>query len=173
MPVPPRDAPSPRPWVTPPRLRTLEGTSERHTSWLELFFDMVFVVAIAQLAHELVVDHSLAGFARFGGLFLPVFIAWQGFMAYADRFDTDNVVFRVVMLLSIRPGGAASDRSLRGGGYSIGIALWLASLAVDEPARYIVWGVALVPGAFLLVSLVVAEITMQRAEAQAYPEGDS
>jgi len=60
-----------------------------------------------------------------------------------------------------------------GGGYSIGITLWLASLAVDEPARYIVWGVALVPGAFLLVSLVVAEITMQRAEAQAYPEGDS
>jgi hypothetical protein len=65
MPVLPRDARTPRPWVTPPRLRTLEGTSERHASWLELFFDMVFVVAIAQLAHELVVDHSLAGFARF------------------------------------------------------------------------------------------------------------
>ena len=39
------------------------------------FFDVVFVVAIAQLAHELAVDHSLRGFAVFAALFLPVFIA--------------------------------------------------------------------------------------------------
>jgi low temperature requirement protein LtrA len=39
----------------------------------------VFVVAVAELAQELARDHSLAGFAIFAGLFLPVFIAWQGF----------------------------------------------------------------------------------------------
>jgi hypothetical protein len=50
---------------------------------LELFFDLVFVVAIAQLSHEL--DHSLAGFGVFAALFLPVFIAWQGFTFYSDR----------------------------------------------------------------------------------------
>jgi low temperature requirement protein LtrA len=56
------------------------------------------VVAIAQLAHELVVDHSLPGFGTFAALYLPVFIAWQGFSFYADRFDTDDVRFRGVML---------------------------------------------------------------------------
>jgi low temperature requirement protein LtrA len=184
MPVLPRAARGPRPWIKPPRLRTLEEVSERHASWLELFFDIVFVVAIAELAHELVVDHSPAGFARFGGLFLPVFIAWQGFMAYADRFDTDDVVFRAVMLMAMlaiaalavqvpdvvhgdSTGFAVAYISLRslmvglyvrsyrhvpearplirryGGGYSIGIALWVASLALDEPARYVLWAVAL------------------------------
>ena len=38
----------------PLRLYVGESESdERHASWLELFFDLVFVVAIAQLAHFL------------------------------------------------------------------------------------------------------------------------
>jgi low temperature requirement protein LtrA len=169
--------------LRPPRLRTLDD-GERHASYLELFFDLVFVVAIAQLAHELVLDHSLHGFAVFGGLFLPVFIAWQGFSVYADRFDTDDVVFRVVILagmlailaLAVQvPDVAGGDsggfvaayvvlRSLMvalylrayrhvpdarplivryAGGYSLGVGLWIVSLALDTPERYVLWGVAL------------------------------
>jgi hypothetical protein len=41
---------------------------ERHASWLELFFDLVFVVAIAELSLGLVRDHSLGGFGIFGGV---------------------------------------------------------------------------------------------------------
>jgi hypothetical protein len=70
----------------------------RHASHLEFFFDLVFAVAIAQLAHELVVDHSLGGFATFAALYLPVFIAWQNFSSYADHFDTDDVIFRSAVL---------------------------------------------------------------------------
>ena len=92
---------APRPWVRPPRLRTARGDDERHASWLELFFDLVFVVAVAQLAHELVLDHSPAGFARFAALFVPVYVAWQGLSAYADRFDTDDVLFRACMLAAM------------------------------------------------------------------------
>jgi Bacterial low temperature requirement A protein (LtrA) len=69
----------PRPWLRPPSVRTpADGAlQERQASWLELFFDLVFVVAIAELARQLVLDHSLGGFGIFAGLFLPVFIAWQ------------------------------------------------------------------------------------------------
>ena len=36
------------PWIEPPRLRTLEDAEdERRATWLELFFDLVFVVAVA------------------------------------------------------------------------------------------------------------------------------
>ncbi len=87
--------------IRPPRLRTLEEGDGRRATYLELFFDLVFVVAIAQLSHELVLDHSLGGFATFAALYLPVFIAWQGFSSYADRFDTDDVVFRGVMFLAM------------------------------------------------------------------------
>jgi low temperature requirement protein LtrA len=169
--------------LRPPRLRTLDD-GERHASYLELFFDLVFVVAIAQLAHELVLDHSLHGFAVAGALYLPVFIAWQGFSIYADRFDTDDVVFRIAILagmlailaLAVEVPDAADGhgtgfaaayvvlRSLTVGlylrayfhardarplvlrymlGYSLGIALWLVSLAVEPPAQYVLWGAAL------------------------------
>jgi low temperature requirement protein LtrA len=90
-----------KPLLLPPRLRTLEGADGRRASYLELFFDLVFVVAIAQLAHELELDHSLRGFGVFAALYLPVFLAWQGFSFYADRFDTDDVVFRVVMFTAM------------------------------------------------------------------------
>jgi len=59
--------------LSPPVPRTAEGTEEeRSASWLELFFDLVFVVAIAQLALALVNDLSPGGFARFFLLFVPV-----------------------------------------------------------------------------------------------------
>jgi len=88
-------------WFRPPRLRTLAAQQERrHATWLEPLFDLVFVVAIAELGHQLVVDHSTAGFLRFAGLFIPVFVAWQGFMAYADRFDTDDLAVSPPIVLA-------------------------------------------------------------------------
>jgi low temperature requirement protein LtrA len=99
-----RDSRSAQPWLRPPRLRTLaeeDAGDERHASWLELFFDIVFVVAIAELSHELVVNHTLGGFAVFAALFVPIFVAWQGFSFYADRFDTDDVPFRVCVLVAM------------------------------------------------------------------------
>jgi low temperature requirement protein LtrA len=82
-------------WFQPPRLLTLADEGERHASWLELFFDLVFVVAITELSQALVSDHSAGGFLRFAALFVPVWVAWQGYMAYATRFDTDDLGFRV------------------------------------------------------------------------------
>jgi low temperature requirement protein LtrA len=90
-----------RPWLRPPRLRHAGAEGERRATWLELFFDLVFVVAVAQLAEQLVHRHDVAGFAIFAALYLPVFIAWQGFTFYADRFDTDDVLFRVVLLAAM------------------------------------------------------------------------
>ncbi len=55
-----------------------EGRGERHASWLELFFDLVFVAAVAALATQLHADHSLAGLAVFAALFVPVWWGWMG-----------------------------------------------------------------------------------------------
>ena len=44
----------------------------RHATWLELFYDLVFVVAVTALAIRLHNDHSPTGMLQFIGLFLPV-----------------------------------------------------------------------------------------------------
>jgi low temperature requirement protein LtrA len=87
-------------WHDPPRLRSLEDEDggERHATWLELFFDLVFVVAIAQLADGLSDEPTLRGFLIFAGLFVAVWWAWVGYTFYADRFDTDDPPHRVLML---------------------------------------------------------------------------
>ena len=82
-------------WLQPPRLRTLAEEGERHASWLELFFDLVFVVAITELSHYLVTDHSAGGFLRFAALFVPVYVAWQGYTAYASRSARSSVSKRL------------------------------------------------------------------------------
>ena len=91
----PAQADGREPWFVTPRLLTTHETGERRATWLELFFDLVFVVAITQLSSQLVLDHSTGGFLRFAGLFVPVYVAWQGYMAYATRFDTDDLGFRI------------------------------------------------------------------------------
>ena len=60
-------------WIRPPRLRTQsEQERERHATWYELFFDLVFVAAVAQLATALSREPTQAGFLRFAGLFVPI-----------------------------------------------------------------------------------------------------
>lgn len=70
----------------------------RHATWLELFFDLVFVFAIAELAHLLHSDLSWAGIAGFAALFIPVWWLWIDFSYYADQFDVDHGPYRLVIL---------------------------------------------------------------------------
>ncbi|MFI6905809.1 low temperature requirement protein A [Nonomuraea sp. NPDC050394] len=80
----------------PPRLRLFEGDHRRAT-WLELLYDLVFVVAVAELADVLAHGNGLA----FVGLFVPLWWAWAGYVFYANRFDTDDVSHRLLMLPQI------------------------------------------------------------------------
>ncbi|MEZ5347529.1 MAG: low temperature requirement protein A [Pyrinomonadaceae bacterium] len=83
--------------VNRPRLRTLEETvGERHASWLELFFDLVFVLAVSQIAHILTGHTDLFGVLKFTALFIPVWWSWVGFTFYADRFETDEAAYRLL-----------------------------------------------------------------------------
>ena len=64
-----------------------EGTAEPetgHASWLELFFDLVVVAAIAQLAHRLQSAPTLPEVGVFVVLYLAVWIAWMSFTLYAN-----------------------------------------------------------------------------------------
>lgn len=91
-----------RSWLQPPRLRIgQDGEGERHATWLELFYDLVFVATVAQLAENLSRDISLDGFIRFLVLFVPVWWSWIGAAYFATRFDTDDTGHRLLTVLQM------------------------------------------------------------------------
>ena len=85
-----------RRWLRPAPLRELD-VGERRSTWLELFFDLCFVAAVAALAASLHDHPTWDGLARFGLLFVPVWWAWMEFTWFATAFDNDDVFFRVAM----------------------------------------------------------------------------
>ena len=76
--------------LKPPQLRTKESSDHRSATWLELFYDLVFVVAVAGLARRLLNNPDWENGLAYVGLFIPVWWAWAGFTFYADRYDTDD-----------------------------------------------------------------------------------
>lgn len=89
------------PLVTPLRLRAHPGGSARTVSWLELFFDLIFVAAVAQVAEPLHEHYSLSGVLRFATLFALIWWAWIGHTVFATRFDADDGVQRVLTLVQM------------------------------------------------------------------------
>jgi low temperature requirement protein LtrA len=79
---------------------------ERHATWLELFYDLVFVVIISQLSHYLFHDVSLSNFFGFLFLFIPVWWSWVGTAFFATRFYSDDVKHRLLLLLQMGGAGA-------------------------------------------------------------------
>jgi low temperature requirement protein LtrA len=90
-------------FLEPPRLRTLAASEDddRRATWLELFFDLVFVAAVGQLANSLSAEPTTVRFFEFVGLFVPVWWAWSGFTFYANRFDTDDLPYRLLTLVGM------------------------------------------------------------------------
>jgi low temperature requirement protein LtrA len=99
--------------VRPPELTTDE---ERTASRLELFFDLAFVLVVAELAISLREDLTLPGGLRFAGLFTLVWWSWVSFTLYANRFDHDDVVYRLYKLAGMAAviGMAASAAEATG-----------------------------------------------------------
>jgi low temperature requirement protein LtrA len=82
-------------------LRPAAARPERRVTWLELFFDLVFVAAVAQVAEPLREHYGFAELARFVPLFLLVWWAWTGRAMFSTRFDTDDGVQRALTILEM------------------------------------------------------------------------
>jgi low temperature requirement protein LtrA len=86
----------------PNRLRYVAGQSSgRRVTWLELFFDLVFVAAVAQVASPLRDDYSAGGLLRFAILFVLIWWAWTGHAVFSTRFGSDDAVQRALTLLQM------------------------------------------------------------------------
>jgi low temperature requirement protein LtrA len=77
----------------------------RAASSLELFFDLVFVVAVSisavQLHHALTDGHVLEGVLSYAAVFFSIWWAWMNFTWFATSFDTDDWLYRVLTILQM------------------------------------------------------------------------
>lgn len=175
--------------LRPPILRLKNSTQgrenkHRQATWLELFFDLTFVAAVAEVSKILSENFSPLGFLGFSLLFVPVWWSWLNATYYSDLFDTDDVVHRGLIAVSMVIVAAmatnlphALDVTSRGftlsyvamrvlliavflragwhvelarplairvaQSFSLSAALWLLSMTVPTPARFLIWIVAL------------------------------
>lgn len=90
-------------FIRPPRLRAHEqGEESRRATWLELFFDLLFVVAVAQLAEKITHGLRWSAMAAFVALFVPTWWLWIGTTFYATRFVADDdVLYRFFTFLQM------------------------------------------------------------------------
>ncbi|MGW4565160.1 low temperature requirement protein A [Streptomyces sp. NPDC004561] len=91
----------------PLRRLTARGRDEAHrvSSPLELFFDLCFVVAIAQagvqLVHSVAEGHAGTGILGYAMQFFAIWWAWMNFTWFASAYDNDDVLYRLVTLVQI------------------------------------------------------------------------
>lgn len=85
------EAPAGAPTSAPP-------DRERRATWLELFFDLVFAAAVADVGGALGADYSPSGLGRFAFLFILIWRAWVDHTFLATRFDPDGPAHRLLTL---------------------------------------------------------------------------
>jgi low temperature requirement protein LtrA len=84
-----------------PKICSAEERHVRRPTWTDLFFDLVFAAAIAQLSAPLNHDYSLYGITRFAFLLALVFLAWFGYTAFSTQFAVDDAVERALIVAQV------------------------------------------------------------------------
>jgi low temperature requirement protein LtrA len=93
-----------RRWRRPLRPR---DTDEEHraSTPLELFFDLCFVVAVAQasasLHHALTEDDLSTALVGYPTVFFAIWWAWMNFTWFSSAYDNDDVLYRLTTLVQI------------------------------------------------------------------------
>ncbi|MFF4487953.1 low temperature requirement protein A [Streptomyces sp. NPDC001544] len=128
------------------------GEPHRSATPLELFYDLCFVIAVAQASASLhtALTHGLyaSGALRFALVFFTIWWAWMNFTWFASAYDPDDVPYRLtvfvqitgslVLAAGVRRAFEAGDLRIVTLGYvvlrSTLAALWLRA-ALSDPAR--------------------------------------
>lgn len=117
--------------ASPPRgyLRDREDEDSARVSFVELFFDLVFVFGVTQLATIIADSFTPEGFVRAGILFVAVWWLWINTAWATNRLDPDRSLVRVVIFALMGAGlvfstampAAFEDRALVFAGSYVGI----------------------------------------------------
>ena len=167
----------------------MEDGGGKRVSWVELYLDLIFVLAVGQLSHLIVAEPEMRSVWIALGLFFALWWTWIGFSVLYNRFGVDAAPQRLLFLAGSIPTGVAAvaiepastgdvgvfavslaitrlilagangmdggwHELLRGRiavSYGISALLFVVSIWVPEPFRYVLWAaaIALESGALL------------------------
>lgn len=119
-----------RRWWQPPHPAS-NRPEERRITFLELFYDLVYVVIIAELSHALAGNISAAGIGTFIFLFIIVWWAWFNGAMYHDLHGNNDIrtrVFTFLQMLTVAAMAVFAHNALGEG--SVGFALAYAAFHV-------------------------------------------
>jgi low temperature requirement protein LtrA len=153
----------------------------KRVSWVELYLDLVFVLAVGRLAHLIVGHPEMHSVWVALGLFATLWWTWVGFAVLYNRHGADSLALRVLFLAGSVPTGVAAvaidpastgdstvfalslavtrvllavATAVAGGGTDLlrgritraclgSAALFLISIWVPEPFRYLLWAIGI------------------------------
>ena len=117
---------------------------EKKVTWLELFYDLVYVAAFIQLGDAFSNDISANTFFKSAGIFGAMWLSWTGFTYYANRFTIDDFLHRTLVFIQMFCVGA--------------MAISIPDLMNDNP---IVFGLAYAFSLFTISALYLRSIVQQ------------
>jgi low temperature requirement protein LtrA len=104
-----------------------EEAAGKRVSWVELYFDLIFVFAVGQLSHLMVADPHWGGLGRALGLFIPLWWTWIGFAVLYNRHGEDRTSQRLLVLAGTLPCAvAAIETHAAAGGHGLAFTFALA-----------------------------------------------
>jgi len=84
-------------WWGPPR-KFDRQEEERRVSWLELFFDLVYVIAISRITHHFAMHISVDAFLEYVFMFLLIFWGWLNGSLYHDLHGNEGLRTRLMTM---------------------------------------------------------------------------
>ncbi|HEX3335162.1 MAG TPA: low temperature requirement protein A [Jatrophihabitans sp.] len=113
-----------------------EPTADKRVTWAELFFDLVFVVAVTRVSGLLEHDHTWGGVLRAVVVFVPIYWLWVGTSIQANLQDTSRPLLRI-RIFAIALAGVFMALSLEEAYHHLGLlfalAYWLGRLVMGGP----------------------------------------
>ncbi|MDX2343580.1 MAG: low temperature requirement protein A [Acidimicrobiia bacterium] len=167
-----------RTWFKSPPRAHGEILNDRTVSFLELFYDLVFVVLIAQIAHTLADVVSWSAFGDFALVFSLLWIAWINGSLYHELHGREDgrarsFIFAQMLLLVLLSVYAGHATDGDGRGFSIVYAILLALLGLQwsgvrryDTPEFAAATTRYVTGTAVMTVLMAASAFVDNADAQ-------
>ena len=141
-----------------------EEPAGKRVSWVELYFDLIFVFAVGQMTHIMTTEPHWSGFGVALGLFTPLWGTWVGFVILYNRHGEDRTSQRLLVLAGTLPCAVAAieaHAAAAGHGMAFAFALAGARLVLAAgfaltagPARRVAVGYAFSTAGFAVSAFV-------------------
>jgi low temperature requirement protein LtrA len=140
-----------------------EPAEGKRVSWVELYFDLIFVFAVSQTAGVMEAD-SHGGVGRAITLFIPLWWTWIGYAIFYNRHHEDRAIQRLLVLAGTLPCAVAAievHSAARGHAEAFALALAGARLVLAAAftfaarhSRQVAAGYAVSTAAFCLLAFL-------------------